>query len=106
MQDGPILLVLDDVWSEWESLIQKFNFGIDKYKILVTSRFVFRRFDHTYKLNILNHKDAMTLFCHSALRKDDSSKIPEELLNEVEYKHWLDVANEHIGSHSSNKIIS
>ncbi|KAM7510325.1 hypothetical protein LguiB_009200 [Lonicera macranthoides] len=83
VRDGSILLVLDDVWSEWESLIQKFNFGIDNYKILVTSRFVFPRFDHTYKLNILNYKDAMTLFRHSALQKNDSSKIPEELLNEI-----------------------
>ncbi|KAM7507043.1 hypothetical protein LguiA_017496 [Lonicera macranthoides] len=78
-----ILLVLDDVWSEWESLIEKFKFGIDNYKILVTSRFVFPRFPHTYKLNILNNKDAMTLFCHSAFRNDDRSKIPEELLNKI-----------------------
>ncbi|KAM7507038.1 hypothetical protein LguiA_017491 [Lonicera macranthoides] len=82
VQAGSILLVLDDVWSEWESLIEKFNFGIVNYKILVTSRFVFPRFD-SYKLNILNYKDAMTLFRHSALRKNDSSKIPEELLNEI-----------------------
>ncbi|KAM7510333.1 hypothetical protein LguiB_009208 [Lonicera macranthoides] len=30
-----ILLVLDDVCSEWESLIEKFKFEIDDYKILI-----------------------------------------------------------------------
>ncbi|KAM7507041.1 hypothetical protein LguiA_017494 [Lonicera macranthoides] len=78
-----ILLVLDDVWPEWESLIEKFQFGIDKYKILVTSRFEFTRFPHKYKLNILNNKDSMTLFCRSAFQNDDRSKIPEELLNKI-----------------------
>ncbi|KAM7510332.1 hypothetical protein LguiB_009207 [Lonicera macranthoides] len=78
-----ILLVLDDVWPEWESLIEKFQFRIDKYKILVTSRFEFTRFPHKYKLNILNNKDSMTLFCRSAFQNDDRSKIPEELLNKI-----------------------
>nr|XP_043615223.1 probable disease resistance protein At5g66900 isoform X2 [Erigeron canadensis] len=36
-----ILLVLDDVWSESESLIQDLKFPIPGYKILVTSRLAF-----------------------------------------------------------------
>lgn len=83
VETGPILLVLDDVWSEWNSYIQKFNFGIPNYKILITSRFVFQNFDHTYKLDILSEKDSTTLFCHFALKKDSSSKISEELIKEV-----------------------
>ncbi|KAA8531757.1 hypothetical protein F0562_006526 [Nyssa sinensis] len=82
----PVLLVLDDVWSGSESLIQNFMFAISRYKILVTSRFVFPRFDSTYKLKLLNDKEAMALFRHSAFRQDgrSSSFVPDDdLVNEI-----------------------
>jgi hypothetical protein len=83
VKGGPILLVLDDVWSGCESLIEKFRFKIDKYKILVTSRSEFPRFKHTCKLGKLAHEDAVKLFRHSALREDDASRIPDEIVNEI-----------------------
>ncbi|KAA8547231.1 hypothetical protein F0562_003905 [Nyssa sinensis] len=79
----PVLLVLDDVWSGSESLIQNFMFKVPKYKILVTSRFVFPRFDSTYKLELLNDKDAMALFRNSAFLQDGSSSVPDDLVNEI-----------------------
>ncbi|XP_059623791.1 probable disease resistance protein At5g66900 [Cornus florida] len=81
---SPKLLVLDDVWSGSESLIQKFMFPIPEYKILVTSRSVFPRFaSSTYKLELLNDQDAMALFRNSAFPQDGSSNIPDDLVNEI-----------------------
>ncbi|XP_022865570.1 probable disease resistance protein At5g66900 [Olea europaea var. sylvestris] len=65
---APILLVLDDMWPGSKSLIDQFLLPIHGYKILVTSRFVFPQFEWTYKLNMLNHQDAMTLFHHYAFK--------------------------------------
>ncbi|XP_050291610.1 probable disease resistance protein At5g66900 [Quercus robur] len=75
---NPILLILDDVWLGSESLPEKFKFNIPKYKILVTSRTAFPRFEFTYRLDVLNDVDAITLFCHSASLQDGSSYIPTE----------------------------
>ena len=75
---NPILLILDDVWLGSESLPEKFKFNIPKYKILVTSRTAFPRFEFTYHLDVLNDVDAMTLFCHSVSLQDGSSYIPAE----------------------------
>ena len=47
----PILLILDDVWLGSESLPEKLKFDIPDYKILVTSRTAFPRFEFTYHLN-------------------------------------------------------
>lgn len=80
---SPILLVLDDVWLGWESIIDNLSFTLPYYKILVTSRFSFPRFSPVYNLKILNDQDAMTLFCNSALPKDGSSKIPYDLVEKV-----------------------
>ncbi|KAF5463857.1 hypothetical protein F2P56_013985 [Juglans regia] len=75
----PILLILDDVWSGSESLLEKFAFGLPNYKILVTSRTAFPRFNFTYKLKPLNDDDAMEVFRHSAgLQDGSSSYIPDE----------------------------
>nr|POF24632.1 putative disease resistance protein [Quercus suber] len=74
----PILLILDDVWLGSESLLEKFKFDIPDYKILVTSRTAFPRFEFTYHLKPLNDEDAMTLFRHSASLKEGSSYIPPE----------------------------
>ncbi|CAA2963287.1 probable disease resistance At5g66900 [Olea europaea subsp. europaea] len=79
---APILLVLDDMWSGSESLIDQFLLPIRGYKILVTSRFDFPQFDWTYKLNMLNHQDAMTLFQHYAF-KDGICTVQKHLVEEV-----------------------
>ena len=79
----PILLILDDVWPESESLVHKFKFNIPNYKIVVTSRKAFSRFKFRFKLNPLDHEDAMRLFRHSASVEDGSSYILEESMEKV-----------------------
>ena len=76
---NPILLILDDVWLGSEHLPEKFKFDLPNYKILVTSRTAFPRFNKfTYHLKPLNDVDAMTLFRRSASLHDGSSYIPAE----------------------------
>ena len=80
----PILLILDDVWPGSESLIEKFRFDIPDYKIMVTSRTAFPRFNSKYNLELLDHEHAMSLFHHhSAYLQDESSYIPEEYIEKV-----------------------
>ncbi|XVE87188.1 hypothetical protein DITRI_Ditri18aG0096000 [Diplodiscus trichospermus] len=83
MATDPILLILDDVWSGSESLIDKLKFTLPDYKILVTSRSDFRRFDFTYRLKQLNGDDAMTLFRHSAFPQNGDPCIPEDIVTKV-----------------------
>ncbi|XP_071710777.1 probable disease resistance protein At5g66910 [Rutidosis leptorrhynchoides] len=79
-----ILLVLDDVWSESESIIQDLKFPIPGYKILVTSRFLFSRFGSTYELGLLNDEDARTLFCDSAFPYNGNHvNVPNDLVNKM-----------------------
>ncbi|KAK7860952.1 putative disease resistance protein [Quercus suber] len=78
IKPNPILLILDDVWLGSESLPEKFKFDIPDYKILVTSRTAFPRFEFTYHLEPLNDEDAMTLFRQSASLKEGSTYIPPE----------------------------
>ncbi|EXC24860.1 putative disease resistance protein [Morus notabilis] len=78
---SPILLVLDDVWPEFQDMM--FRFQIPEYKILVTSRYEFQAFGPVYKLETLSHEDAVKLFRNHAKLEDGSSKIPEDLVNEV-----------------------
>ncbi|XP_059623787.1 probable disease resistance protein At5g66900 isoform X3 [Cornus florida] len=85
IQSSPILLVLDDVWTESESLIHNFKFQIPGYKILVTSRSEFPGFNSTYKLELLSDQDAMALFRHSAFPQGGSMSVPEDLV----HKHDL-----------------
>ncbi|KAJ0239034.1 Powdery mildew resistance protein [Hirschfeldia incana] len=61
-ESGPILLVLDDVWPEDESLLDTFLIQLPDYKILVTSRFEFLRFGPTYSLEPLVDEDVKNLF--------------------------------------------
>uniref|UniRef100_A0A6N2KV02 NB-ARC domain-containing protein n=1 Tax=Salix viminalis TaxID=40686 RepID=A0A6N2KV02_SALVM len=75
---NPILLVLDDVWPESESLIDKLKFQIPDYKILVTSTCVFTRFPSTCRLKRLNEVDAKDLFTCSAILPDQSSYNPDK----------------------------
>ena len=61
----PLMLVLDDVWSASESLIDDFQVHeLPDYKILVTSRFNFHRFGTSVQLKPLSPEDAVTLFSH------------------------------------------
>ena len=82
---GRILLVLDDVWCGAESVLVKFKFQMQGYKVLVTSRNEFRGFGSTYNLKLLNEEDARNLFCHSAIPqgRTGSSMPTEDLLNKV-----------------------
>ncbi|OIS97841.1 PREDICTED: probable disease resistance protein At5g66900 [Nicotiana attenuata] len=77
----PVLLVLDDVWSESDFVIESFIFQIPGFKILVTSRSVFPKFD-TYKLNLLSEKDAKALFNSSAF-KDSIPNVRLDLVHTV-----------------------
>ncbi|KAL0760582.1 hypothetical protein Bca101_076732 [Brassica carinata] len=61
-ENGPILLVLDDVWPEDESLLDTFLIQLPDYKILVTSRFEFLRFGPTFSLEPLIDEDVKNLF--------------------------------------------
>ncbi|KAJ9170745.1 hypothetical protein P3X46_018828 [Hevea brasiliensis] len=80
----PILLVLEDVWSGAEFLVERLKFPITDYKILVTSRFEFPRFGPSYKLKTLNNADAMTLFSHLAFLPDGNSYRPDQdVVNEI-----------------------
>ena len=83
---NPILLVLDDVWPKWESLINThFAFQKPHYKVLVTSRCeLFPRFGPPYHLQKLQEKEATTLLRHYASLEDqENSRIPEDLVNQV-----------------------
>ncbi|XP_019176393.1 PREDICTED: probable disease resistance protein At5g66900 [Ipomoea nil] len=61
-----MLLVLDDVWNESLSVLEKLIFPIQNYKVLVTTRCRFPQFKYTYKLKLLPDNDAMILFCNYA----------------------------------------
>ncbi|KAE8672657.1 pentatricopeptide repeat-containing protein [Hibiscus syriacus] len=77
-----MLLVLDDVWSGCITLVDKLMFNLPNYKILVTSRSAFRRFD-TYYLKPLDDDYAMTLFHRSAFLQNDTRCIPGYIVNKV-----------------------
>ncbi|KAF3959682.1 hypothetical protein CMV_015527 [Castanea mollissima] len=78
--------------------LHKFKFNIPNYKIVVTSRKAFSRFKFRFKLNPLDHEDAMRLFCHSASMQDGSSYILEEDMEKiVRYCGGLPIALEVIG---------
>ncbi|XP_062002264.1 probable disease resistance protein At5g66910 [Rosa rugosa] len=79
----PLLLVLDDIWSGSESLLDKFQFEMPDYKILVTSRSEFPRFGSSYHLRSLDYDNAMKLFHHSASLGDKSSHIPAYLSRQI-----------------------
>ncbi|KAL6136357.1 hypothetical protein ACLB2K_061652 [Fragaria x ananassa] len=81
--EDPLLLVLDDVWSGSEPLLEKFQFKMSNYKILVTSRSLFPKFGPSYHLQLLDYENAMQLFHHTASLGDKSSHIPEQLSKEI-----------------------
>jgi hypothetical protein len=79
----PVLLVLDDVWSGSESLLDKFQCRMTMYKILVTSRSEFPAFSSPYHLPLLGYEDGTKLFHHAASLGDKSSNIPPHLSKKV-----------------------
>ncbi|CAL8170833.1 unnamed protein product [Prunus armeniaca] len=80
----PLLLVLDDVYPDSDSLLDKLDeFKRPNHNILVTSRVNFPRFGPAYLLGKLEQGDAMTLFRHSASRTDSSSYIPDNLAEQI-----------------------
>ncbi|KAI3777086.1 hypothetical protein L1987_46880 [Smallanthus sonchifolius] len=84
MGSQKILLVLDDVWSESESLIEDLKFPIPGYTILVTSRFLFSRVGSTYELSLLNDEDARTLLCHLAFPCDGIQiNVPDDIVSKM-----------------------
>jgi len=82
VEGSPILLVLDDVWPSSESLVEKLQFQISDFKILVTSRVAFPRLSTTCILQPLAHEDAVTLFHHYAQMEKNSSDIIDKNLVE------------------------
>nr|XP_043635207.1 probable disease resistance protein At5g66900 [Erigeron canadensis] len=84
MESQNMLLILDDVWSESEYIIQELKFHISGYKILVTSRFLFPRFNSTYELSLLSEEDSKTLLCYSAFPNDGIHvNVPDDLVNKI-----------------------
>ncbi|KAL4558061.1 hypothetical protein LXL04_036257 [Taraxacum kok-saghyz] len=77
------LLVLDDVWSD--SIIKRFMFKSNNYKILATSRFTFTKFPATYQLQLLTPQDATALFRHSAFSECgiEDTDIPDDLVEKL-----------------------
>ncbi|XP_050137514.1 probable disease resistance protein At5g66900 isoform X2 [Malus sylvestris] len=81
---NPFLIVLDDVWSGSESLVEKFDqFKTENHKFLVTSRSEFRGYGFPCHLQSLDHDNAMKLFHHSASLGDKSSHIPKDLPEKI-----------------------
>ncbi|CAF2163581.1 unnamed protein product [Brassica rapa] len=83
-EDGPVLLVLDDVWLGADDFLKYFRFKLPGYKILVTSRSDLPSFDYTYPLQPLNEKDAKALLLHVAPRPYNAPQAEyEELLQKI-----------------------
>ncbi|CAL1408750.1 unnamed protein product [Linum trigynum] len=78
MDGKPTLLVLDDVWSGSESILEKLYFKMTNYQVLVTSRDEFKSFGSTYKLQTLSDTDAMDLFRQSAFPQEGNSYEPDQ----------------------------
>ncbi|KAK9076982.1 hypothetical protein SSX86_005317 [Deinandra increscens subsp. villosa] len=76
---GPILLILDGVQSD--SFIRNFEFKIRGYKILVTSKMIFPKYD-VLQLAPLSDEDAKALFMGSAFRMPCPT-IDGDLVNQI-----------------------
>ncbi|KAF8045329.1 hypothetical protein N665_5175s0002 [Sinapis alba] len=84
-EDGPILLVLDDVWQGANGfLLDHFRIKLPGYKILVTSRSDLPSFDYTYPLQPLSENDAKALLVRVAPRPCNASEADyQELLQKI-----------------------
>ncbi|RXH75265.1 hypothetical protein DVH24_029986 [Malus domestica] len=71
---SPLLIVLDDVWSGSESLVEKF----DHFKTENC-----QGYGTPYYLQLLDHDNAMKLFHHSASLGDKSSHVPKDIREKV-----------------------
>lgn len=89
---NPLLLVLDDVWSGSEPLLEMFNLRMPNYKVLVTSTSQFEGFGPKYEVQLLDDKNAMELFHHSASLGDKSSHISKDRARKV----WLFLIKLHL----------
>jgi len=84
VEGSPLLLVLDDVWPCSESLVEKLQFQISNFKILVTSRVAFPMFSTTCILKPLVHEESVTLFRHyTQLEKNNSETPDNDLIQKV-----------------------
>ncbi|KAI6700104.1 hypothetical protein NL676_014428 [Syzygium grande] len=80
---NPVLLVLDDVWAESKSFLDKFVFKkIKDYKIVVTSRYEFPDVSFVHHLNPLNNGEALELFRRSVTVDNRSMVVPDDDLVE------------------------
>ncbi|KAI3504023.1 hypothetical protein L1887_32567 [Cichorium endivia] len=78
------LLVLDDVWSEsyadWEILERPFIAGASGSKIIMTTRksslLTKLGYNQPYRLSVLSHENALSLFCQHALGKSNFDSHP------------------------------
>ncbi|XP_010270809.1 PREDICTED: putative disease resistance protein At5g47280 [Nelumbo nucifera] len=78
-----MLVILDDVWSE--SVVDKFLFRTERYKLLVTSRMRFPS-KPTHDMKMLSHEDAKKLFCHEAfsqIENQECEMIDSELVDKI-----------------------
>ncbi|XP_004304591.1 PREDICTED: probable disease resistance protein At5g66900-like [Fragaria vesca subsp. vesca] len=83
-RSDPLLLVLDDIWSGQESILESFQFEMSNFKILVTSRSEFPRFSSVYQLKLLDDDNAMKLFYHSTSLGDKrSSRTIEDISRKI-----------------------
>nr|XP_043611746.1 probable disease resistance protein At5g66900 [Erigeron canadensis] len=72
----PMLLILDDVWSD--SFLDNFTFANKGCKILVTSRTPFLKYD-VFHLDPLSDTDAKTLLYHSTIT--ENKETPKATIN-------------------------
>lgn len=70
-----MLLVLDDVWVGSEFLVDKIDFPIPNYKLLMASRFPITRFGRPQVLEPLDEADATKLFCNWASLNQSSYDV-------------------------------
>ncbi|KFK28372.1 hypothetical protein AALP_AA8G506800 [Arabis alpina] len=84
-KDGPILIVLDDVWRGGESLLEIFKpTNLPGCRILVTSQFNFPSFGFNYELKTMDHEDARVLLIQWASRPLYASQAEyEDLLKKI-----------------------
>jgi hypothetical protein len=80
---GPVLLVLDGVWPNSESLIGRLCFNIPGYKMLIASRFEIQQNGPVYKLEALSNDDAVALFRHHASLGDTTNNVSNALVMQV-----------------------
>jgi len=92
----PLMLVLDNVFQGSESFVNAFKVQVPDYKILITSRVKFPRFQTSLFLKPLRDDDAVTVFRHFALPNDGTTRsyVPGEVdVQKVCYMHPVNSLN-------------